>query len=122
MKAFFGEQARVLAQFLIAYTSDACGDVKKLRSKKTNRHVGFIVGGNRKDHVGIVGTSALQYGRREGISGHPAQIQTSFERIDPFGIVIHDRDVVGFIDEVFGNRPSDAAGTDDEDMHKLPLA
>ena len=70
LKAFFGKKARILSQFLIADAGNTGRDVEKLRSEQTDRHIGFVVGGDGKNHVGVVGTGAFQHRRREGVTGY----------------------------------------------------
>src|SRR5256885_4947956 len=95
-----------------AQTDDAGRDVEQLLCQLACDQVGFVALRYRNHHVAVLDPRLEQHRGMRGAAEHGAHIEAVLEVAQPRGVDIHDRNVVGFGYQGFGNRRADLAGAE----------
>ena len=83
-------------------------------------HVDLVGAGHRDQHVGIFAAGLTQnVGVGRG-TDHRPDVETVLQFAQPLLVDIHDRDVVLFIGQMFGQRTADLTGTQNNNFHAKP--
>ena len=92
---------------LAAQTGNLAIDAKDRMGNLTGHHVHLIGMGGGDDHLGITGTSPIQYVGIAGETRNPLNIQRIGGASYQLCVTINNRDVVAFSGQVTGNLPTD---------------
>ena len=111
------EQFRVVDEFTRAQACDAGRQVEQGAGDLARTQVGLVGLGDGNQQVGVVCTGIAQHGRRGTVAAHRTHLESLAQDVEQIGVGIDQRDVVGFGNEVFGNRNPDLAGAQNDDLH-----
>ena len=120
-KAFFPENAGVVAQFAVADARNSGGNIENACAQLADDQIRLVARRHGNQHVRVGSTGIRENLRAGGIADNAAQVKALLKGVDVLRVQVDNRDVVGFGDQTFSNGRPDSACADNQNFH-MPVA